>query len=88
MMYIERYWEIEFSLWRTSSKDSFLTKRSSGIQVNTGHLSSVKYSLKQNTNRKCRNKSKDKEAADGLINYYYKTLQKTCVFHTGGSYKG
>lgn len=46
-MYIERYWEIDFSLWRTSSKDSFLTKCSSGIQVNTGHLSSVKYSLKQ-----------------------------------------
>lgn len=85
-MYIDRYWDIEFSLWRTSSRDSLFTKCSPGIQGNAANLSRGK--MKLNTNRKFRNKSKGNKAIGGLIHSYYKTLQKIDVFQTGGSYKG
>lgn len=80
-MYIDRYWDIEFSLWRTSSRDSLFT-----IQRNAANLSRGK--MKLNTNRKFRNKSKGNKAIGRLIHSYYKTLQKIDVFQTGGSYKG
>lgn len=45
-MYIDRYWEIVFSFWKTSSKESRLTKCSSRIQVNTANLRSGKILIK------------------------------------------